>query len=100
MWFLFLRLGLDCEDNQIPIIDYVNNKKIKVKVNKKFYKKWDLDRVRTDKFDEISTSDDYLMSVSKKYELYRVTYKRRRSIPEKLLGAPKTYFHANVTACC
>ena len=52
MWFLFLRLGLDCEDNQIPIIDYVNNKKIKVKVNKKFYKKWDLDRVREDKFDD------------------------------------------------
>ena len=52
MWFLFLRLGLDCEDNQIPIIDYVNNKKIKVKVNKKFYKKWDLDRVTEDKFDD------------------------------------------------
>jgi len=43
-------LGLDCEDNQIPIIDHVNNKK--VKVNKKFYKKWDLDRVRTDTFDK------------------------------------------------
>ena len=52
MWFLFLRLGLDCEDNDIPIIDHVNNKKIKVKVNKKFYKKWDLDRVRTDTFDD------------------------------------------------
>ena len=26
MWFLFLRLGLDCEENKIPIIDYVNNK--------------------------------------------------------------------------
>ena len=52
MWFLFVRLGLDCEDNQIPIIDYVNNKKIKVKVNKRFYRKWDLDRVRQDKFDD------------------------------------------------
>jgi len=52
MWFLFLRLGLDCEDNDIPIIDHVNNKNIKVKVNKKFYKKWDLDRVRTDTFDD------------------------------------------------
>ena len=52
MWFLFVRLGLDCEDNQIPIVDYVNNKKIKVKVNKTFYKKWDLDRVREDKFDD------------------------------------------------
>ena len=51
MWFLFLRLGLDCEDNNIPIIDYVNNKKIKVKVNKKIYKEWDLDRVKTDTFD-------------------------------------------------
>jgi len=51
MWFLFLRLGLDCEDNNIPIVDFVNNKKIKVKVNKKFYKEWDLDRVRNDTFD-------------------------------------------------
>ena len=52
MWFLFLRLGLNCEDNKIPIIDYVNNKKIKVRVNKKFYKEWDLERVREDKFDD------------------------------------------------
>jgi len=52
MWFLFVRLGLDCEENNIPIIDHVNNKKIKVKVNKAFYKKWDLDRVREDKFDD------------------------------------------------
>ena len=52
MWFLFLRLGLDCEDNQIPIIDYVNNKKIKVRVNKKFYKKWDLESIKHDKFDD------------------------------------------------
>ena len=52
MWFLFVRLGLDCEDNNIPIIDHVNNKKIKVKVNKKFYRKWDLDRVKEDKFDD------------------------------------------------
>jgi hypothetical protein len=52
MWFLFLRLGLDCEDNKIPIIDHVNNKKIKVGVDKEFYKKWDLDRVRTDTFDK------------------------------------------------
>ena len=52
MWFFFLRLGLDCEDNQIPIIDHVNNKKIKVRVNKKFYRKWDLDRVKVDRFDD------------------------------------------------
>ena len=52
MWFLFVRLGLDCEDNKIPIIDYVNNKKIKVRVNKRFYKKWDLERVKHDRFDD------------------------------------------------
>jgi hypothetical protein len=52
MWFLFLRLSLDCEDNDIHIIDHVKNKKIKVKVNKKFYKKWDLDRVKEDRFDD------------------------------------------------
>ena len=52
MWFLFVRLGLDLEDNEIPITDYVNNKKIKVRVNKKFYKKWDLERVKEDRFDD------------------------------------------------
>lgn len=52
MWFLFVRLSLDCEDNEIPIVDYVNNKKIKVRVNKKFYKRWDLERVKEDKFDD------------------------------------------------
>lgn len=50
-WFLFLRLGLDCEDNEVPIIDHVNKEDIKVKVNKKFYKDWDLDRVKEDTFD-------------------------------------------------
>ena len=52
MWFLFVKLGLDCEDNGIPIVDHVNNKNIKVEVNKKFYKRWDLDRVKEDKFDD------------------------------------------------
>ena len=40
--------------------------------------------------DEISTSDDYLMGASKEYELYCVTYKRRRSIPERLLGGAES----------
>ena len=60
MWFLSVRLGLDCEDNNIPIIDYVNNKKIKVKVDKKFYKKWDLNRVRKDRFDDWWKDKKYL----------------------------------------
>ena len=46
MWFLFLKLGLDCEDNKIPIYDWVNKKNIWVKVKKRFYKEWDLDDVR------------------------------------------------------
>lgn len=49
-WFMFLRLALDCEDNGIKIYDYKNHKNISVKVNKKFYKEWDLDRVKTDNF--------------------------------------------------
>ena len=28
MWFFFLRLGLDCEDNNVDIIDHVNKKNI------------------------------------------------------------------------
>ncbi len=49
---MVVRVGLEWEDNQITNIDYGNNKKIKVKVNKRFYRKWDLDRVREDKFDD------------------------------------------------
>ena len=52
MWFLFLKLGLDCEDNNVSITDHVKKKNIKVKVDKKFYLKWDLDRVKEDRFDD------------------------------------------------
>ena len=52
MWFFFLKLGLDCEDNNVDIIDHVNKKNIPIRVNKKFYKDWDLDRIKTDKFDD------------------------------------------------
>ena len=29
MWFLFLKLGLDCEDNNVSITDHVKKKKSK-----------------------------------------------------------------------
>jgi hypothetical protein len=52
MWFLFLKLGLDCEDNKIPIVDHKEGKNIKVKVSKSYYKEWDLKLVRTLNFDQ------------------------------------------------
>ena len=52
MWFLFLKLGLDCEDNKITIFDHKEGKDIKVKVNKSYYKEWDLKLVRTLNFDK------------------------------------------------
>jgi serine protease SohB len=36
--------------------------------------------------DEIRTSDDFLLEAAGDFDLYRVTYKRRRSLPERLLG--------------
>ena len=50
MWFLFLRLGLDCEDNNIKLLDFHKQKEVKVKVNKRYYRQWDIDRVKHDTF--------------------------------------------------
>lgn len=65
MWFFFLRLGLDCEDNDVDIIDHVNKKNIPIRVNKKFYKDWDLDRIKTDKFDDWWKDHKHLFIESK-----------------------------------
>ena len=65
MWFLFLRLGLDCEDNKVDIIDYVNKKNIPIRVNKNFYKDWSLDRVKTDRFDDWWKDHKHLFVESK-----------------------------------
>ncbi len=35
--------------------------------------------------DEIRTSDDFLLEAASDYDLYNITYKRRRSLPERLL---------------
>jgi serine protease SohB len=49
--------------------------------------------------DEIRTSDDFLMEAQKEHDLYRVVYKRRRSLPERLMGgvesAVRQEFHLN-----
>lgn len=42
--------------------------------------------------DEIRTSDDYLIEASKDHDLYHVSYKRRRSVPERLLAGAETLF--------
>jgi len=36
--------------------------------------------------DEIRTSDDFLLEAAADFDLYSVAYKRRRSLPERLLG--------------
>lgn len=40
--------------------------------------------------DRISTSDDYLLEAAKDYELYSVSYKRRRSVPERLMAGAES----------
>ena len=36
--------------------------------------------------DELRTSDDYLLEAAKEFDLFTVSYHRRRSLPERLLG--------------
>jgi len=36
--------------------------------------------------DEICTSDDFLVEAAREHDLYQVTFKRRRSLPERLLS--------------
>ncbi|MCZ6585729.1 MAG: S49 family peptidase, partial [Gammaproteobacteria bacterium] len=36
--------------------------------------------------DEIRTSDDFLLEAASDYDIFSVTYKRRRSLSERLLG--------------
>lgn len=36
--------------------------------------------------DEIRTSDDFLLEATKEFDLYSVTYKRRRPLPERLIS--------------
>ncbi len=51
MWFFFVRLTIDCDENQIELIDPDTKQKIKVKVDQEFYEEWDLERIKTDTFD-------------------------------------------------
>lgn len=62
MWFLFLKLGLELENqgtilvmkDSTRLVDGTKTKRItyKIKVNKSKYKDWDLDQVLTLKFDD------------------------------------------------
>ena len=36
--------------------------------------------------DELRTSDDFLIEAAKKRDLYSVSFKRKRSLPERLLA--------------
>jgi serine protease SohB len=40
--------------------------------------------------DELRTSDDFLMEAAKGRDLYRITYRRRRSLQERLLGGAES----------
>jgi len=71
MWFLFLKLGLELEDQDTELVmkSAVNRGKFKsktkritykIKVNKKKYDGWDLDQVLTLKFDDWWKTHRYL----------------------------------------
>jgi len=51
MWFFFVRLTIDCGENQIELIDPDTKQKTKVKIDEVFYEEWDLERIKTDTFD-------------------------------------------------
>lgn len=40
--------------------------------------------------DELRTSDDFLLEAAKERDLYHVAFKRRRSLPERMLGGAET----------
>jgi serine protease SohB len=40
--------------------------------------------------DELKTSDDLLLDAAKDFDLYRLTYKRRRSWQERMLGGAES----------
>jgi serine protease SohB len=40
--------------------------------------------------DRISTSDDHLLECAKEFDLYGVSYKRRRSVPERLMAGAES----------
>jgi serine protease SohB len=40
--------------------------------------------------DEVRTSDDFLLAAAKERDLYHLSYKRRRSFPERLMGGVET----------
>jgi serine protease SohB len=42
--------------------------------------------INLDLVDELRTSDDYLLEAAKEFDLFTVSYRRRRSLPERLLG--------------
>ncbi len=41
--------------------------------------------------DRISTSDDYLLEAAADYDLYSVSYKRRRSLPERVMSGAESF---------
>jgi serine protease SohB len=43
-----------------------------------------------DLIDEIMTSDDYLLSAASDRDIYSVSYKRRRTLPERLMSGAET----------
>ena len=49
MWFHLVRLVVDCEKNKIT---FGANNEHKVKLNKRFYKDWEIDKYLTAKFDD------------------------------------------------
>ena len=42
--------------------------------------------------DELRTSDDFLLEAAKDRDLYAITFKRKRSLPERLLAGAETLF--------
>ena len=40
--------------------------------------------------DELRTSDDFLMEAAKEHELYHIAFKRRRTLPERMLAGAES----------
>jgi len=46
--------------------------------------------------DEISTSDDYLVKLSKKFKLFQIDYIEKKNLSERFAFAAETFFNKTV----
>lgn len=68
MWFLFVRLVVDCETHKIK---FGKNKQHKVKLNKRFYKDWEIEKYLDSTFDKWFADKIHLFAETEQVSLVK-----------------------------